>query len=87
MCNAELKLEVATDLNLVFGSSPAVPLNMFSFLTMVKDLPAESGPPLELTMGNKDRLADSGSKVRMSQLVTMMTEDFRTLLLSVVTSL
>ena len=36
----------------------AEPLDMYSFLTMVEDLPAESGPPLELTMGNKVRLAD-----------------------------
>ena len=40
---------------------------MYSFLTMVKDLPAESGPPLELTMGNKVRLADVIFKLGMWQ--------------------
>ena len=37
---------------------------MYSFLTMVKDLPAELGLPLELTMRKNVRLADVGSEVR-----------------------
>ena len=48
--------------NTVFGSSPTAPLNKYSFLTTVKDLPVESRPPLEL---NKVMLANNGgSEVR-----------------------
>ena len=42
----------------------AEPLDMYSFQTMVKDLPAELGLPLELTMRKNVRLADVGSEVR-----------------------